>query len=390
EPSPARSYGLDGEIRVYIDNNDGLPGIDAAGGERVILYFGMRRGGDTVYALEVTDRNAPELLWKLSSADAGFENLGQTWSTPSIVKVDIGGTEKKVAIFGGGYDDGQDLAGFRTDTRGNAIYMVDAFTGELLWSAGNGSNHDLELAAMEHSIPAAIKVIDINLDGQADRMYAADMGGRVWRFDIFNGETGGDFVQGGVFASLGAADLGAPPLADVRRFYVTPDVAQVISRNRVFLSVSLGSGHREHPLDTGTNEEFYSMRDYNVFERLTNDQYGPPITRADLTDITNDTSPELPYDSLGWRLTLDQSPGEKVGGESFTFQNSVFFSSFSPGGNGDACVAAGGLNRLYFISVLDGSPRTNGDITTEPQPEDRYYTLQQGGFAPEPVIFFFN
>jgi len=391
ETTTSRSYGLDGELRVYIDNNDYLPGVDVAGGERVILYFGMRRGGDTVYALEVTDRSKPKLLWKVNSADTGFENLGQTWSTPSIVKVDIGGTERKVAIFGGGYDDGQDLVGYRADARGNAIYMVDAFTGELLWSAGNGSNHDLNLAAMEHSIPAAIKVIDLDLDGHADRMYAADMGGRVWRFDIFNGETGADLVQGGVLASLGAADLGpTPPVADVRRFYATPDVAQVVSHKRVFLSVSLGSGHREHPLDTGTNEEFYSLRDYNVFKQLTNDQYGAPITRSDLTDITSDTSPELPYDSLGWRLTLDQSPGEKVGSESITFQNSVFFTSFSPGGSGDACVAAGGLNRLYHISVLDGAPRTNQDGSTEPQPEDRYYTLAQGGFAPEPVIFFFN
>jgi type IV pilus assembly protein PilY1 len=396
DPTPTRSYGLDGEIRVYIDNNDGVAGI--SGSERVILYFGMRRGGDALYALEVTDRNDPQLLWKLSSATAGFGNLGQTWSTPSIVKLDIGGTERQVAIFGGGYDDGQDLVGFRTDTRGNAIYMVDAFTGQLLWSAGNGVAYNLNLADMQHSIPAAIKVLDLDLNGKADRMYAADMGGRVWRFDIFNGQSGSELVQGGVFATLGAADIASPALADVRRFYATPDVAQIITDQRMYLSVSLGSGHREHPLDTGTNEEFYSLRDFNVFEQLTNDQYGTPIVRSDLVDITSDTTPELPYDALGWRLTLDLSPGEKVVAESLTFQNTLFFTSFSPGGNGDACVAAGGLNRVYEISVLDGSPRTNLDGSIDPNdpeggpgeltPEDRYQALSQGGLAPEPVIFF--
>ena len=37
---------------------------------------------------------------------------------------------------------------------------------------------------MTHSIPAGIRVLDIDQDGYADRMYVGDMGGRVWRFDI--------------------------------------------------------------------------------------------------------------------------------------------------------------------------------------------------------------
>jgi type IV pilus assembly protein PilY1 len=397
ETAAARSYGLDGEIRVYIDNNDLTPGI--SGGERVILYFGMRRGGDTVYALDVTDRDDPQLLWTKSSSDAGFEDLGLTYSTPSIVKVDVGGTAKRVAIFGGGYDSGEDAAGYRTDSVGNAVYMVDALTGELLWSAGNGAGHDLDLATMQHSIPSAIKVLDVNQDGYADRMYAADLGGRVWRFDIFNGNAAGSLVEGGVLASLGAADLSDPkPLADVRRFYATPDVAQVILENKVFLTISLGSGHREHPLDTGTNDEFYSIRDFKVFEQLDSTDYTTPIVRSDLTDITNDVAPTLPFDAKGWRLSLDLSAGEKVVSESVTFQNTVLFTSFSPGNTGDACVAAGGRNRLYEISVLDGSPVSNLDGSIDPNdPEggpgeltqsDRYQDLAQGGIAPEPVIFF--
>lgn len=392
--TPTRSYGLDGEIRVYIDNNDQHAGI--SGEERVILYFGMRRGGDTVYALDVTDRDAPQLLWKKGGQDAGFEELGQTWSTPSVVKVKIDDEERKVAIFGGGYDDAEDLPGYRMDSRGNAIYMVDAFTGELLWSAGNGSNHDLNLGEMKHSIPAAIKIIDLNLDGLADRMYASDMGGRIWRFDVFNGNSSSDLVEGGLFASLGAADLASPALSDVRRFYATPDVAQVFSGHRVYLSISLGSGHREHPLDTDTNEEFYSLRDFNVFSRLGSDEYNDPITRSDLTDITDNVSPELAFDAKGWRLTLDENPGEKVVAESITFKNTVYFTTFSPGGNGDACVAAGGLNRYYTISVFDGSPLTNlddsadseGEPDSELTPDDRFVVLAQGGIAPKPVIFF--
>jgi type IV pilus assembly protein PilY1 len=389
DTTSARTYGLDGEITVWIEENDQVAGI--AGDERVLLYFGMRRGGDTLYALDVTDRENPQIAWQIDGEDEGFESLGQTWSPPVVTTVNVNGTERRVAIFGGGYDDGQDEPGYKVDSKGNAIFMVDALTGELVWSAGPGADRDLELDSMEHSIPAGIRVLDLDQDGLADRMYAGDMGGRVWRFDIVNGEPVGDLVVGGVFASLGAADLDSPQLPDVRRFYATPDVARIITNNRVYLSINIGSGHREHPLDTATEDEFYALRDYGVYDVIPSEDYDDPITRDDLEDITFTTDPEMPYDTNGWRLGMVLSPGEKVLTESRTFANTVFFTSFSPGGNGDACVAAGGLNRLYVISVRDGSPLTNLDGSEDPETlsvEDRVRELNQGGIAPDPALFF--
>ncbi len=90
EPTASRTYGLDGEISVFIENEDSVPGIDASE-ERVILLFGMRRGGDTVYALDVTDRANPQMMWKRNSSDTGFEDLGQTWSPPVVASVNIDG-----------------------------------------------------------------------------------------------------------------------------------------------------------------------------------------------------------------------------------------------------------------------------------------------------------
>jgi type IV pilus assembly protein PilY1 len=389
ETTSVRSYGLDGEITVYVANSDTIPGI--SGSERVLLLFGMRRGGQAVYALDVTDRNDPQLLWRIDDSTPGFEDLGQTWSPPVVANVNIGGTERRAAIFGGGYDPGQDNAGYRTDSMGNAIYMVDVLTGELLWSAGNDNEHDLVLDEMTHSIPAGLRVLDVDQDGLADRMYVGDMGGRIWRFDILNGEPAGDLVQGGVFASLGAADLASPTAADVRRFYATPDVARIIADNRLHLSISIGSGHREHPLDTGTNDEFYALRDYDVYTTRANDSYDEPIVRNDLEDITNDADPTMPYLSPGWRLQLNRSPGEKVVTESRTFNSTVFFTSFAPGGTGDACVAAGGFNRLYAVSVRDGSPVTNLDMSSDPDNltvEDRSRVLAQVGIAPDPTLLF--
>ena len=97
----------------------------------------MGRGGDGVFAVDVTARDAPRLLWEISSSNPDFADLGQTWSTPIAARVRIDGTISNVVVFGGGYDPGQDNRNYRTDTIGNAIYMVDLLSGEYIWSAGH-------------------------------------------------------------------------------------------------------------------------------------------------------------------------------------------------------------------------------------------------------------
>lgn len=389
QPSPNRRYGLDGDIRAYVYKDDGVPGI--SGEERVFLSFGMRRGGDTVYTLEVTNRNAPKLIWKVSNGDVGFEQLGQTWSTPVVAEVNVSGQRKPVAIFAGGYDDGQDNPGYREDSVGNAIYMVDLLTGDLVWRAGR-DNGNLQLAEMTHSIPAPLAVVDVSQNGLADRMYVGDMGGRLWRFDIVNGSDPNDLVEGGVLASLGGAAVATPTQADTRRFYAQPDIVPVIARDRFLLTVNLGSGYRAHPLDTDIDDAFFSVRDFKVFDVIPSDEYGVPLTVTDLVDITLDPNPTLDIEEDGWRLSMVQSGGEKILSPSFTFQGTLFFSSFSPGGAANACVASTGLNRLYRVNVLDGSPSTNLDRPVddpeELTEEDRFQELKQGGVAPQPVFLF--
>lgn len=390
EPTAVRRYGLDGDIRVHVLNDDGVPGIQA--GERVILVFGMRRGGDGYYAVDVTTRDKPVLLWAVDSNTPGFASMGQTWSTPVVANVKIGADKKAAAIVGGGYDDGQDNSGYREDNIGNALFMIDLLTGDLLWSAGKTTG-DLQLPQMTHSIPSPLGVLDANQDGLADRMYVGDMGGRLWRFDILNGNGANSLVEGGVLASVGAADLGgAPPAAEVRRFYNEPDIVPVINDDVLFYAINLGSGYRAHPLDTVIDDEFFSVRDYNAFGVIDTDDYGPPLLKADIVDITFDPNPTLPYNVNGWRLAMIEGAGEKVLSKSFTFQSTVFFTSFTPAAAANACVAASGLNRLYRVDVLDGSPTTNlDDPIDDPDDlteDDRIQELQQGGIAPKPIFLF--
>ena len=66
-----RIYGLDGNIVAVKQevNSNGV--VEPALGERVVIYFGMRRGGSDYFAIDVTDRNAPTFLWRIGPNESG-------------------------------------------------------------------------------------------------------------------------------------------------------------------------------------------------------------------------------------------------------------------------------------------------------------------------------
>jgi len=369
EVTPIKNYILDGQPVIHVLNDDGQPGFKD--NEKVVMIFGMRRGGTSYFALDITDKNNPVKLWEIDDDENGdFPDMGQTWSTPQIGMVDLGGTETPVAFFGGGYDSGQDNDNFRTDTVGNAIYMIDLLTGKKLWSAGPDSSYNLSLAKMEHSIPAPLRTLDVNLDGYIDRIYTGDMGGRIWRIDLTNGNSASTFAQGGVIANLGAAELNSPAAADIRRFYNQIDVVESRVGAQRYFALNVGSGYRAHPLDRDVDEQFFSVRDFKPFESLKSDDtaFTSPMVIGDLTDITNVLTTAMPYNTKGWRLSMTLAAGEKVLGRSLTIGGAVLFTSFSPGSSASTCKAAKGVNRLYAVSLSEGRPVLNLDGKFIPVP----------------------
>jgi type IV pilus assembly protein PilY1 len=232
-------------------------------------------------------------------------------------------------------------------------------------------------------------------DGMADRMYAADLGGQLLRFDIYNGEANIlNFVTGGVIAQLGAEGLaGTPSAADTRRFYTSPDVSVFNSErlDRRYIGISIGSGYRAHPLDNSAADRFYSVRDPNVFNRLTQIEYNnlTVITPADLVEISGQTQVELAVDDAGWMFTLPAN--QKVLSDSITFNNEVFFVAFSPDTlNVAECSVGAGSNFLYRMSIINGDPVVNNLDTLDPADSDdaRRQLLAQGGIAPTPTVLF--
>ena len=392
--SKYKSYGVDGNVVSVVkdDNKNGI--VD--GPDFVYLIFGLRRGGFEYYALDVTNKNSPKLLWNVTYAD-----MGESWSTPVVARVDINtaGTnaDDAVVILGGGYDTVHDTATYPSTTEdsvGNGIHILDLVSGAELWRASNDAASDLTVAGMTRSIPSQVRAVDMTGDGFADRMYAADLGGQLLRFDIKNGETPANLVTGGVIAQLGAEGLAAADFADTRRFYTTPDVSIFSDRNenKRFISLSIGSGYRAHPLDESAADRFFSVRDPDVFNQLTQADYNSydVVTDADLVEVSGSVRTIIDPTDRGWKFTLPSN--QKVLSDSVTFDDAVTFVGFSPeeAAASDGCAPTLGKNFLYRVSVENGDPVVNNLDTLDPADADdeRMEELAQGGIAPTPTILF--
>ncbi|MCK4705385.1 MAG: pilus assembly protein PilY, partial [Gammaproteobacteria bacterium] len=403
-----KAYGLDGNVMAWINdaNGDGdLLDTD----EHVYLYFGMRRGGRYIYSMDVTDRNLPTLRWVIEGGSGDYAELGQSWSSPNVEKIKTGPNPedfKIVLIFGAGYDAAHDVATATRDSTtgdsvGRGIYIVDATTGALLWSAGPNGTDDLQLTDMKYSIPARIKPLDVDGDGYVDQLYAGDLGGQLWRFDINNAANTASTlsVTGGRIADL-AVDAS---LADNRRFYNPPDVAQILEEGKApYLAIIAASGYRAHPLQLDTHDRVYMIRDYDV--------YTPPadgyvtVTEADLFDTTDnaigqgttaeiDTAKTSLSGKKGWYITFseidDTFVGEKALSEPLILGGVAIFTTYIPASAGltsNSCIANDGTGAIYFVNTVDGTPTYDNNADSSTTREDRRILLARGGIPPTPRV----
>lgn len=351
-------YGMDNTVTVWANdaNNNGviLNGSSAESGEFVYAYATMGRGGRDIYALDITNRTAPILLWQIQGGSGSFARLGQTWSAPVKTKIKVGSTITDVLVFGGGYDPDQDNATVRTaDDQGNDLFIVNARTGALIWSASSAG-----ISGMNYSIPSGVNVVGLQTnsqgqlftdpDGLAGQIFVGDMGGQVWRFHVNNESTGSGLVTGGVFASVAGDDV-----ASARRFYHEPEVALVTVANALNLTVNIGSGYRGHPLNKVIDDRFYSFRTANLGGT------GGLLTEADLYDATTleqatDDQREALLTKQGWYIRLVPD-GEKVLSRPLAIDGKLYFNTYEPKANQNSCQAATGITRAYSINLLDST-----------------------------------
>jgi type IV pilus assembly protein PilY1 len=336
-----RIYGIDGSpVDVeYVDYNEDV---------RHLVAFGLRRGGDSYYGLNVNVVNGvtkPTLAWKISNDSsqgkgADFAALGQTWSTPAVGKVYQGikdgqpldENDEPVLIFGAGYDTDKDDCGVNadpcSDNLGRGVYLVNALDGSLI--------HGFTDSTMfKDSIASKLAIFDSNGDSYIDRIYAPDTGGNIYRIDLPLSKAEKKEVKNRwtvmKLAELGAADSAvASPLKKDRRFFNAPSIVR--GRNSygdAYDGVLIGSGDVTKPnSDLATTNYFFNIKDTHIQTKIWGDDVDSgrtvipePKRLADLTGGAN---------SWKYELAANNLPGEKSLGAGIVIDGVVHFNSYSP------------------------------------------------------------
>ena len=402
-------YGVDGEPSAYMFDKDLDGTIEAASGEFAYLYFGLRRGGSAYYAMDVTAPESPKLLWKIDNSMADFAELGLTFSKPIPVDLQVGANADGTAItkpgviFAGGYDENKDATGLGTnDSVGNALYVVDAKTGALIWKAKFGaaissSTQVFTHPALTDSIPSNVSAVDTDGNGAVDRVLVGDSGGRVLRADIGDVDTKNWKLS--VLASFGR-HVDATKSND-RRFFHEPDIVQFKDADGAYDAVVIGSGDRADPLDNAglTSNFFYMIKDRNIAVGAGADS---SLNHASLADLTSNCLQEgssatcNPDLKGGWKFGLVDGTGEKSLSTPLTFGKAIFFTTYIPPGGNEAatCGPGEGSGNLYAVNLGDATAVYNFDTADDPpngdgepnSPGDRSEALKSGGI-PAQVVF---
>lgn len=157
---------------------------------RTVLIGGGRKGGRGLFALEVTDpskfnqstTNAENLvLWEFDQTDD--EDLGFTFSKPSIARMNNG---RWAAIFGNGYNSSGD------GTASLFIVFLDGGSGGQ-WEQGADKDYiKITTEVGSNTLTncddcnglSTPQPVDLNSDKVVDRIYAGDLKGNMWAFDV--------------------------------------------------------------------------------------------------------------------------------------------------------------------------------------------------------------
>lgn len=191
--------------QYYVDGSPTV--IDAFFGASInawksVLVGGFNKGGQGIYALDVTSPNnfsaetnaASVVLWEFtdynpeSTTVRSDVDLGYTYGQPAIVRMRPAANGPWVAVFGNGYN--STVADGHASTTGNAVlYIVNLQTGALIKKidTGVGTAQDPTTTVTSEKRPnglATVAPADIDGDGIADVIYAGDLFGNLWKFNV--------------------------------------------------------------------------------------------------------------------------------------------------------------------------------------------------------------
>lgn len=336
--------------RYFVDSGPKASDAYLSGAWKTVLVGGLGKGGKTVYALDVTDPtnfDQTKVMWEFPNsanllADSTITtDLGYTFSQPQIGLLRDGTNVIWAAIFGNGYNSPSGKA---------FLYVVNLSNGSLIKKIATNNETSNGL-----STPY---LLDADGDKIIDSVYAGDLQGNLWKFDLSaNNSSAWGLGNGGspLFTAINSSNQRQPitssPLAGGH-----PDGG--------FL-VYFGTGSYITTTDaSNTNgQTFYGIWDKpstsgTVLRSALQSQTIVTTTTAFGSTIRLTTSNSVDWSTKrGWYLDL--SVGERVNSAPLIKYGRVIFATTIP--HSDPC-ESGGTTWLNEIDLVTGGAPINSSF----------------------------
>lgn len=275
--------------QFYVDGSPAVQDVYYDNAWHTVLIGTLRGGGKAVFALDITDPADPRVLWERSASDPDFSELGLTYGKPEIVRLHTGDW---AVLLANGYNGANDKA---------VLYVLDVKTGRRL-AALTPEPNDGVTTPNGLAAPAAV---DVDGDLIVDYVYAGDLHGNLWRFDLI----GTELKASATLSNFKVAFGGAPLYRARASRYTSGDANQVqaITAAPIPLRHPSGIGHlllfgTGKYLETGDATAVIdkAMSLYGIWDRQTAGETAsstPTLTTANLQVQTLGGDTQITYTS---------------------------------------------------------------------------------------------
>jgi len=320
--------------QMYVD---GSPTINDAfvrttsGGSKAwssILIGGLNGGGRGYYALDVTDptdfadqtQAAAKVMWEFTADDDS--DLGYTFSQPVIAmtnKVD-GGEQQWAAIFGNGYNS--------SSSDGDSALFIVFIDGGVdgTWSATDYVKITTGYGKAESADGATpnglsdVRAVDIDNNGTVDYIYAGDLQGHLYRFDLTR--TNSNQWTMGNSELIFSATYGTASGSPVQPFTTRPVVVSNDEAGGINVIAATGSWITAEDSSSTDIQSIYAIRDdfSNNHSVSRSDLYEQQFINQGLRAFTDDDGVDHTFtvststehvvdwnDNEGWFVDFDMS-----------------------------------------------------------------------------------
>lgn len=321
--------------RYFVDGPPRAGDAFLSGGWRTILLGTPGAGGRGLFALDVTDPDSfseTQILWEISSSE-----LGYVLGTPTIARLKGG---RWVALTGNGY---------HSDSNRAMLLIYDLLTGALVAKLDTLVGSATAPNGLSTPVP-----VDLNGDRMTDVVYAGDLQGNLWKFDLDSDNPAEwKIAPGGkpLFTARDSADRVQPITA-------RPAVGR---HPQSGVMVYFGTGKYFETGDNDPSQNLAIESFYGIWDQ------GSSVLRKELSqqsiigETTRDgrglriTSKLGTAGNRGWYLDLafpdDQENGERVVSTALLRHGRVIFPSITPS---KAPCSPGGSSWLMELDAVTG------------------------------------